>query len=67
MASKAQCDLHSLNRRREQAGSLVLISSDLAGVVNGVVLPVNGGFMGGLATSQVDISKMTGAARKRDA
>jgi len=67
MASKAQCEFHRLNRRRERAGSLVLTNSDLAGVVNGVVLPVNGGFMGGLATSQVDISKMTGAARKRDA
>jgi hypothetical protein len=27
-------------------------------VVNGVVLPVDGGFMGGLATGQVDISRM---------
>jgi NAD(P)-dependent dehydrogenase (short-subunit alcohol dehydrogenase family) len=42
----------------EQAGPLVLLCSDLAGVVNGVVLPVDGGFMGGLATGQVDISKM---------
>jgi NAD(P)-dependent dehydrogenase (short-subunit alcohol dehydrogenase family) len=42
----------------EQAGPLVLICSDLAGVVNGIVLPVDGGFMGGLATGQVDISKM---------
>jgi NAD(P)-dependent dehydrogenase (short-subunit alcohol dehydrogenase family) len=51
----------------EQAGPLVLICSDLAGVVNGVVLPVDGGFMGGLATGQVDISKMMGGARKQDA
>ncbi|MFC0203366.1 coniferyl-alcohol dehydrogenase [Novosphingobium soli] len=51
----------------EQAGPLVLINSDLAGVVNGVVLPVDGGFMGGLATGQVDISKMMGAAKKQDA
>ena len=42
----------------EQAGPLVLLCSDVAGVVNGVVLPVDGGFMGGLATGQVDISKM---------
>ena len=48
----------------EQAGPLVLINSDLAGVVNGIVLPVDGGFMGGLATGQVDISKMMGAAKK---
>ena len=48
----------------EQAGPLVLVCSKLAGVVNGVVLPVDGGFMGGLATGQVDISAMMGAAKK---
>ena len=42
----------------EQAGPLVLINSKLAGVVNGIVMPVDGGFMGGLATGQVDISRM---------
>jgi NAD(P)-dependent dehydrogenase (short-subunit alcohol dehydrogenase family) len=47
----------------EQAGPLVLLCSDVAGVVNGVVLPVDGGFMGGLATGQVDISKMMGGAK----
>jgi NAD(P)-dependent dehydrogenase (short-subunit alcohol dehydrogenase family) len=51
----------------EQAGPLVLICSDLAGVVNGVVLPVDGGFMGGLTTGQVDISKMMGAGAKQNA
>ncbi|VWX51432.1 coniferyl-alcohol dehydrogenase [Novosphingobium sp. 9U] len=49
----------------EQAGPLVLINSDLAGVVNGIVLPVDGGFMGGLATGQVDISKMMGGAKQQ--
>ena len=49
----------------EQAGPLVLICSDAAGVVNGVVLPVDGGFMGGLVTGQVDISKMMGGAAKQ--
>jgi len=49
----------------EQAGPLVLICSDLAGVVNGVVLPVDGGFMGGLTTGQVDISKMMGGAQQQ--
>ena len=44
----------------EQAGPRVLLCSNAAGVVNGVVLPVDGGFMGGLATGQVDISKMMG-------
>ena len=48
----------------EQAGPLVLLCSNAASVVNGVVLPVDGGFMGGLATGQVDISKIMGGARK---
>ena len=49
----------------EQAGPLVLICSDAASVVNGVVLPVDGGFMGGLTTGQVDISKMMGGAAQQ--
>ena len=49
----------------EQAGPLVLMCSDAAGVVNGVVLPVDGGFMGGLSTGQVDISKMMGGAAQQ--
>jgi NAD(P)-dependent dehydrogenase (short-subunit alcohol dehydrogenase family) len=51
----------------EQAGPLVLINSAAAAVVNGVVLPVDGGFMGGLTTGQVDISKMMGAGKKTEA
>ena len=51
----------------EQAGPLVLICSDLAGVVNGIVMPVDGGFMGGLATGQVDITKMMSAASRQPA
>ncbi|MDE2405130.1 MAG: coniferyl-alcohol dehydrogenase [Sphingomonadales bacterium] len=47
----------------EQAGGIILLNSALAGVINGVVLPVDGGFMGGLATGQVDISKMMGGAK----
>ena len=49
----------------EQAGPLVLLNSDAASVVNGVVLPVDGGFMGGLTTGQVDISKMMGGGQKQ--
>ncbi len=49
----------------EQAGPLVLMCSDAASVVNGVVLPVDGGFMGGLTTGQVDISKMMGGAAQQ--
>lgn len=46
----------------EQAGPLVLLNSDAAGVVNGVILPVDGGFMGGVVTGQVDMSMMMRAA-----
>ena len=42
----------------EQAGGIVLLNSDLAGIVNGVGFPVDGGFMGGVATGQVDLSVM---------
>ena len=42
----------------EQAGGLVLLNSRLASIVNGVVFPVDGGFMGGVATGQVDLSVM---------
>lgn len=42
----------------EQAAPLVFLNSNLATIVNGVVLPVDGGFMGGVATGQVDISAM---------
>src|ERR1700712_5343891 len=48
----------------EQAGPLVLICSDAAAVVNGIVLPVDGGFMGGLVTGQIDITKMMAGAQK---
>jgi NAD(P)-dependent dehydrogenase (short-subunit alcohol dehydrogenase family) len=47
----------------EQAGGIVLLNSSLASIINGVVLPVDGGFMGGLATGQVDISKMMSRAK----
>ena len=47
----------------EQAGGVVLLNSALAGVVTGVVLPVDGGFMGSLATGQIDISKMMSRAK----
>jgi NAD(P)-dependent dehydrogenase (short-subunit alcohol dehydrogenase family) len=51
----------------EQAEPLVLLNSDAARFVNGVVLPVDGGFMGGLATGQVDISVMMRAATAKEA
>lgn len=42
----------------EQANGVILLNSALAGIITGVVLPVDGGFMGSLATGQIDISKM---------
>ena len=42
----------------EQANAVILLNSALAGIVTGVVLPVDGGFMGSLATGQIDISAM---------
>ena len=55
-----------INRRAtpdEQAGPLVFLNSDAASYVNGVAFPVDGGFMGGLATGQIDLSVMMGAAQ----
>jgi len=49
----------------EQAGGLVLLNSALAGIVNGVVFPVDGGFMGGVATGQVDLSAMMSRAKQQ--
>lgn len=40
----------------EQAAGIVLLNSALAGIINGVVLPVDGGFMGAMATGQLDMS-----------
>jgi NAD(P)-dependent dehydrogenase (short-subunit alcohol dehydrogenase family) len=42
----------------EQAAPLVWLNSNLATIVNGVVLPVDGGFMGGIPTGQIDLSRM---------
>ncbi len=47
----------------EQAHALILLNSTPAGFINGVVLPVDGGFMGGLATGQIDLGKMMSGAR----
>jgi NAD(P)-dependent dehydrogenase (short-subunit alcohol dehydrogenase family) len=47
----------------EQAGPLVFLNSDAASYVNGVVLPVDGGFMGGISTGQIDMSALMGGAK----
>jgi len=60
--------MQPINRRstpEEQAGPLVFLNSDWASYVNGVVFPVDGGFMAGLATGQVDMSAMMGAAAQK--
>lgn len=49
----------------EQAQALILLNSDAAGFINGVSLPVDGGFMAGMATGQIDMSKMMAAAASR--
>jgi NAD(P)-dependent dehydrogenase (short-subunit alcohol dehydrogenase family) len=54
-----------INRRstpEEQAGPLVFLNSDAASYVNGAAFPVDGGFIGGVATGQVDLSVMMRAA-----
>ena len=57
--------LQPINRRskpEEQATALVYLNSDWASYVNGVAFPVDGGFMGGVTTGQVDLSFMMRAA-----
>jgi NAD(P)-dependent dehydrogenase (short-subunit alcohol dehydrogenase family) len=59
-----------INRRstpEEQAGPLVFLNSDAASYVNGVAFPVDGGFIGGVATGQVDLSAMMAGAVKKTA
>ncbi|BFM07767.1 coniferyl-alcohol dehydrogenase [Halioxenophilus aromaticivorans] len=47
----------------EQATAMVYLNSAAASYVNGVALPVDGGFMGGVATGQVDLSAMMANAK----
>ena len=56
-----------INRRSspaEQAAALVFLNSDAASYVNGVALPVDGGFMGAVATGAIDLAKLFGANPK---
>ncbi|CAN7513070.1 coniferyl-alcohol dehydrogenase [Phenylobacterium sp. LjRoot219] len=56
-----------INRRsspEEQAWPLVFLGSDAASYVNGVALPVDGGFIGGVATGEIDLAKLFGANPK---
>lgn len=47
----------------EQGSALVFLNSDAARYINGVVLPVDGGFMGGVTTGRVDLSALMPAVR----
>lgn len=62
--SVLEAAMQPINRRstpEEQAGPLAFLNSDAASYINGVCLPVDGGFMGGLATGQIDLSKLMGS------
>lgn len=64
-ASVLDAAAQPINRRStadEQAGPLVFLNSDAASYVNGVAFPVDGGFLGGLATGQIDIKTLMGNA-----
>jgi NAD(P)-dependent dehydrogenase (short-subunit alcohol dehydrogenase family) len=57
--------MQPINRRstpEEQAGPLVFLNSPAASYINGVLLPVDGGFMGGMATGQIQMPILSGAA-----
>jgi len=52
-----------INRRStpdEQAGPLVFLNSDAASYVNGTCFYVDGGFMGGMSTGQIDPRSLMG-------
>ena len=66
-ASVLEAAAQPINRRStpdEQAGPLVFLNSDAASYVNGVALPVDGGFLGGVATGQIDLGAMMSGAAK---
>jgi len=53
--------IQPINRRsrpEEQAAPLVYLNSDAATYINGLAMPIDGGFMGGMITGQVDMSAL---------
>ncbi len=64
-ASVLDAFIQPINRRstpEEQAAPLVYLNSAAASYLNGVALPVDGGFMGAMATGQIDLSALMPAA-----
>ncbi|NGY03940.1 coniferyl-alcohol dehydrogenase [Solimonas terrae] len=62
-ASVLEAAAQPINRRStpdEQAGPLAFLNSSAASYVNGVCFYVDGGFMGGLATGQIDMRSLMG-------
>jgi NAD(P)-dependent dehydrogenase (short-subunit alcohol dehydrogenase family) len=60
-----QTFIQPINRRStpaEQAAPLVFLNSDAASYMNGLAVPVDGGFMAGMTTGQVDISALLALA-----
>lgn len=61
-ASVIEAATQPINRRskpEEQAAPLVFLNSDGASYINGLALPVDGGFMAGIATGQIDMRALT--------
>ena len=56
-----------INRRarpEEQAYPLIFLNSQEAGYINGVALPVDGGFAGSVVTGQIDLQAIVAGARQ---
>jgi NAD(P)-dependent dehydrogenase (short-subunit alcohol dehydrogenase family) len=51
------------SRPEEQAAALVYLNSAAATYVNGVMFAVDGGFMGGVATGQIDPGALSGGSK----
>lgn len=65
-ASIIEAATRPINRRsrpEEQAAPLVFLNSDAASYMNGLALPVDGGFLGGIATGQIDPRSISGSAQ----
>jgi NAD(P)-dependent dehydrogenase (short-subunit alcohol dehydrogenase family) len=65
-ASVIEAATQPINRRsrpEEQAAPLVFLNSDAASYMNGLALPVDGGFLGGIATGQIDPRSLMASAQ----